>query len=348
MTASPEITVLVGRSVIAERPAISVIIPNYNTAEYISETLDSVLSQSFTSFEVIVINDASPDSDTLKRVIAPYLGRITFIDKSVNEGTSVTRNRAVETARAETIAFLDADDIWHPTFLEELIGFMEKGDFDVAYADAELFGTPRLNGKTLLPNNPAEGPITRELLIGGKCQILPSGTLIRKRVFEAVGGFDPEISRTEDFDLWMRLMFSGARFGYLLKVLFKFRIRPESGSGDSLQRIERCIEIWHTLRGKLPFTETENRVIDRNIELEAAALLRAKGRMYLIQANWGAARTAFSQAKRKAAQLGLPMMHRLKLQMVLVLLALSPKLLLKLLRTARADEIGFMPTGDRP
>lgn len=333
----------VGSEVKTEPPAVSVIIPNYKTANYIAETLDSVFAQSFRDFEIIVINDAAPDTEELKKVLENYEERIVFIDKNLNEGTAATRNRAVGFARGRLLAFLDGDDIWRPTFLEELYEFLTAGGYDLAYADAELFGPNYLAGENFLPFNPPQGEVTRALLIGGKCHILPSGALIKKSAFEAVGGFDPEVKRTEDFDLWMRMIFDGARFGYLRKLLFKFRLRPESGSGDSLQRIERGIKVWRILQAKLPFTDEENRLIEHHCAVANSGLLRARGRLYINQRNWKQARETFREARRQAAILNLPIKHRLKMSAVLFLLHLSPALLLKLFRSFRGDEIRYMP-----
>ncbi len=333
-----------GANVKKEPPKISVIIPNYNTATYIADTLDSVLAQTFGDYEIIVINDAAPDTVELKKVLKGYWDDIVFIDKTENDGTSATRNMATTLARGEIIAFLDADDIWQPTYLQEQIEFLEKNSYDMVYTEAELFGVSNRAGESLMLWNPEQGNITRRLLIEGKCHILPSGTLIKKSELESVGGFDPNVRRTEDFDLWMRLVFHGTRIGYLRKNLFKFRLSPASGSGDSLQRLERCTDIWHILKKKLPFTDEETVIINRHIEMGDAAVLRARGRLYINQKNWTAAREVFREAKEKADKLKLPLKHRLKMSAVLFLLSVYPNLLLKLFRNYRADEVEYMPT----
>ena len=334
----------IGSQVKREKPAVSIIIPNYNTAEFIAETLDSVLAQTFTDYEIVVINDAAPDTEALKKVLENYYDKIIFIDKFKNKGTSATRNFASKMVRGDFLCFLDADDIWHPTFLEELFDFLYKNNFDMVYADTELFGVGYRAGESFLDYNPPQGEVSRRTLIEGKCIILPSGSLIKKSEFEKSGGFDPEVLRTEDFDLWMRMIFQGTRIGFLRKILFKFRIRPGSGSGDSLQRIERCMLIWKILQKKLPFTEEENRIVNRNIELEHAALLRAKGRLYINEQNWSEAGKVFRQARKKAGELGLPLKHRLKMSAVIFLLNFYPRLLLKIFRTYRSEEIEFMPS----
>lgn len=334
----------IGSQVKKEKPAISIIIPNYNTAEFIAETLDSVLAQTFTDYEVIVINDGAPDTEELKKVLEKYYERIIFVDKFENTGTSPTRNFAVTLTRGDYVCFLDADDIWMPTFLEELFAFLHQNNFGMVYADTEMFGVGYRAGESFLNYNPPQGEVSRRTLIEGKCIILPSGSLIKKSEFEKTGGFDPKVLRTEDFDLWMRMIFQGTRIGFLRKILFKFRIRPGSGSGDSLQRIERCMIVWQILQKKLEFTEEENVIVNRNIEMERAGLLRAKGRLFINEKNWSEAKKVFREARAVAAELGLPLKHRLKLSAVILLLTLSPELLLKVFRNFRADEIEFMPS----
>lgn len=334
----------VGSQVKKEKPAVSIIIPNYNTAEYISETLDSVLAQTFTDYEIIVINDGAPDTQQLKKVLEKYYERIIFVDKFENTGTSPTRNFAVTLTRGDFLCFLDADDIWLPTFLEELFAFLKENNFDMVYADTEMFGIGYRAGESFLDYNPPQGEVSRRTLIEGKCIILPSGSLIKKSEFEKTGGFDPKVLRTEDFDLWMRMIFQGTRIGFLRKILFKFRIRPGSGSGDSLQRIERCMIVWQILREKLEFTEEENVIVERNIQMEYAGLLRAKGRKFINEKNWSEAKKMFREARVKASELGLPLKHKLKLSAVIILLSLSPELLLKVFKSYRADEIEFMPS----
>src|SRR5690349_17239256 len=124
---------IVGSQVSSGTPLVSVVIPNYNTAQFIAETLDSLRAQTFTNYEIIVVNDAAPDTDELRKVLEKYKERITFIDKSTSEGTSASRTLAVEHARGDVLAFLDADDIWRPTLLEELSGFLEINGFDMVY-----------------------------------------------------------------------------------------------------------------------------------------------------------------------------------------------------------------------
>lgn len=325
-------------------PAISIIIPNYNTARYIAETLDSVFAQTFSDYEVVVLNDASPDTEQLHQELVPYLDRIVFVENEKNLGTSATRNLGVEIARGDVISFLDADDIWAPNYLEELIEFLKNGSFDMAYADCASFVANSRPATGLLHLNPEQGAVSRKMLIDGKCHILPSGTLIRKDTYLSVGGFDPGVSRTEDFDLWMRLLFAGKRIGHMKKILFKFRISPGSGSGDAVVRIERSITCWRTLQKKLEFTDGENRTIERHVADLEAASLRAQGRDHIYKKDWKAARDSFKKASSKAAELNMSFRHRIKLKMVILLLKVSPSILHAIYKRVRSGEIEFLPS----
>src|SRR5262245_50161993 len=119
----------VGAHVKTPTPTVSVIVPAYNVAGYISETLDSVFAQTFGDLEVIVINDGSPDSQGLEIALAPYLDRIVYI-KQPNKGAAAARNTGIEAARGEIVAFLDGDDVWLPNYLELQVRVLRNRDLE--------------------------------------------------------------------------------------------------------------------------------------------------------------------------------------------------------------------------
>ena len=106
------------------RPAVSVIIPAFRASRDIPVALDSVFAQTFADFEVIVVDDGSPDSAELKAAIAPYRSRLQFIQQA-NRGAGAARNAGIRAARGRFIAFLDADDRWAPEFLARQVYFLE-------------------------------------------------------------------------------------------------------------------------------------------------------------------------------------------------------------------------------
>ena len=103
---------------------VSIIMPSYNTAKFISETIDSVLAQTYENWELIIVDDCSKDdTDT---VVARYTDpRIRYLKNEVNSGAAVSRNRALREAKGRWIAFLDSDDLWTPEKLQKQIRFME-------------------------------------------------------------------------------------------------------------------------------------------------------------------------------------------------------------------------------
>ena len=123
-------------------PRVSIIIPSYNTANLIAACLDSVFAQTFQDFEAIVVNDGSPDTLELEKVLQPYLDRIVYI-KQVNKRAAGARNTAIAKARGEFLAFLDSDDTWLPNHLESQVKqFDDDPALGLVYANALLVGDP--------------------------------------------------------------------------------------------------------------------------------------------------------------------------------------------------------------
>jgi glycosyltransferase involved in cell wall biosynthesis len=114
-------------------PKVSIIMPAYNTADLIAASLDSVLAQSFQDFEIIVVNDGSPDTPDLERVLAPYLDKIIYINQE-NKRAAGARNTAIRRARGKFLAFLDSDDQWLPDHLSVQMELFEKdAELDLIY-----------------------------------------------------------------------------------------------------------------------------------------------------------------------------------------------------------------------
>src|SRR5438552_653435 len=121
----------------AER--VSVIIPAYNVAPYIAETLKSVFAQTKSAFEVIVVNDGSPDTEKLEEVLQPFRDRIVYL-KQENRGLSGARNTGIRTATGDLIALLDGDDLWMPQYIETQTEFLRSHpEYDLVYCNAVFF-----------------------------------------------------------------------------------------------------------------------------------------------------------------------------------------------------------------
>ena len=124
---------------------VSIIMPSYNTAKYIEESIKTVLNQTYTNWELIIVDDCSTDDTDL--IIKPYLEdkRIKYLKNEKNSGAAVSRNYALREAQGKWIAFLDSDDLWHPEKLERQIEFMEENGYKFTYTDYKI----KLNGEWL-------------------------------------------------------------------------------------------------------------------------------------------------------------------------------------------------------
>ncbi len=329
----------VGANVIRDAPKISIIMPAYNIAEYIAETLDSVFAQTFQNCEIILINDGSPDTEKLERVLEPYFDKIVYL-KQLNTGAGQARNIAIENARGELLAFLDGDDVWESEFLESQIEFLENNNFDLVYADALLFGGSAMDGQKYTRNAPSEGAANFASLLDLRCSIITSGVLTRKRNVLDAGLFEREKVRAHDFVLWLKMAKNGTRIGFQKQVLLKYRVRLDSLSGDSVQRVTREIDVFRRVRQQIELDETQVKIIENQLARLNAELEIERGKSFLLQEDFASARNAFQIANRYR--------RSKRLQMIIFLLKTAPRPLLKFYQSRRRAEIGFVPKNSQP
>ena len=186
-------------------PKVSVVIPVYRGARYIGQAVRSVLEQTFRAFELIVVNDGSPETEEIDRELQPYMDRIVYL-KQPNGGPSAARNTGVHRARGDYIAFLDCDDSWYPEYLSEQVGALAADPgLDLIYCDALLVGDSRRAGRTAMEFNPSEGKVTLESLLKMDCRLITSCTVVRRQSLLDAGLFDETLRCCEDFDIWVRL-----------------------------------------------------------------------------------------------------------------------------------------------
>ncbi|OIP81662.1 MAG: hypothetical protein AUK44_09620 [Porphyromonadaceae bacterium CG2_30_38_12] len=191
----------------------SIIIPLYNKASYVEKAIRSVAAQTYKEFELIVIDDGSTDDSfaIAQRVISsitPPLGGWGATTQE-NQGVSTTRNNGVKLAKYDYIAFLDADDWWEPTFLEEMKGLIEE------FPEAGIYGSSYYkvkNGKHIPANIGVEAGFERGYInyshVYAKTMWMPlwtGATIVKKEIFVSEKGFKPMLKLGEDFDLWIRI-----------------------------------------------------------------------------------------------------------------------------------------------
>lgn len=208
---------------------VSVIIPNYNYSQYLREAIDSVLAQTYTNIEVIVVDDGSTDGS--REVLASYGGRITAIFQK-NAGVSAARNNGVSHSGGKYIAFLDADDVWFPTKIERQVAMFENDDrlglvhVGVVEIDGE--------GNSLLERTDGmSGKVADELLRFEQTVILGggSGFIVPRRVFDEIGGFDTRLSTSADWDICYEV---SRRYpiGFVREILLKYRVHSSNMHGN--------------------------------------------------------------------------------------------------------------------
>ncbi len=219
-------------------PRFSVVVPAYNGSETIAATIESVLGQTETDLELIVVDDGSAD-DTVA-VVSRFRSdsRVTLIEQE-NQGTAAARNTGIAAAQGEYVAFLDNDDLWMPEYLAEAGAALDREpDAGFAYCDAWGFddASRRFLRRTELESRPDAGPgagseATLEQLV--RVNFVMSSVCTRRSVLEELGGFDATVRGTDDYDLWLRIMLAGhgaVRAG--ARPLLLQRGRHDSQSAD--------------------------------------------------------------------------------------------------------------------
>lgn len=189
-------------------PVVSVIIPVYRSEAYLSRALDSVLNQTYSCLEVLCVDDCSPDkSAKLIREYAARDSRVRYLAHDQNMGApAFGRNTGLAAARGEFVTFLDHDDTFLPTKLEELLGEMERQRTDFICSNCLL-----VNAGTGKVDMEAWGSVRGDPKTGFAHRLLrdnfvpPNSTLIRRHVFGRVGDFDTTLRGVDDFDLWYRI-----------------------------------------------------------------------------------------------------------------------------------------------
>lgn len=209
--------------------ALSAVVTCYNYARYLDRALDSALSQTISPFEVIVVNDGSPD-DT-DRVVARYLRdpRVVYV-KQARGGQAKAKNAGLARARGEFVAFLDADDFWAVAKWERQAPLFDDPDVGVVYARQVFVGEddrPLSHPPALLA--PARGRVTGALL---RDNFVPfSSAVARRALLVAQGGFDESLAMSIDWDLWLKLSLQ-ARFDYVDEPLLFYR----QGHADQMSK----------------------------------------------------------------------------------------------------------------
>lgn len=296
---------------------VSVVIPAYNSAEYIAETLESVLAQTFRDYEIIVINDGSPDDEKLEKALAPYLHLLRYV-KQENQGPSAARNVAINHAGGKYVAFLDSDDRWLPTHLEEQLRLLESDPtLGLVYADG-IVTVRDAPVRTCFEINRQRRPVTFEMLVQEDCTVVTSATVARREALLQAGLFDERFRHCEDFELWARVLLCGFRIDYACQI----RIVHRSGIGlssDSESMKRSLIAVYQKMSSQLSLSEKQKQLV-------IARQARAEARLQLELCKKAILAGNLSGALR-AAELARDSLNTFRVRSVILALRVAPRVL---------------------
>lgn len=204
---------------------ISVVMPCYNAAPYVEEAIESVLRQTYPHVELIIVDDGSTDASVqiIARLADSNPERITVLHQT-NSGPYAARNHGLAHANGNFIAFLDADDTWHPEALDQLHAAMTETLADVAYCGWQNVGESAANMQPYIPPNYAESDAATLFL--QSCPWPINGVLLRRQLVDSLRGFSERLPTAMDYDLWLRMLATQPTVVRVSQVLAFYRRYP--------------------------------------------------------------------------------------------------------------------------
>lgn len=226
---------------------VSIVTPNYNCGKYIAETIESVRNQTYTNWEMLIVDDCSTDNSVaIAQSYAQKDSRIHVLIQSKNSGAALARNRALDEARGEYIAFLDSDDLWLPEKLEKQVSFMRANNCDFCFTEYEHIDEDG-NSLNIVAKVIKHLTYTKMLL---HCW---PGCLTVMYNQEITGKITiPDIKKNNDHALFLRVLTCCSNACGIPELLAKYRIRKGSISRKKFEIIQYYIKTLHEFE-KLPY-----------------------------------------------------------------------------------------------
>lgn len=268
-------------------PFFSIIIPTYNRSKKLKQAIDSVLAQTFTDFEILVMDDGS--NDDTPDIISEYKDqRIIYQWDANSGGPARPRNRGLKIANGEWICFLDADDWWTPNKLEVCIEYIEKNEIDFIYHD--LFIVRDIKGfleSKSIKSGKIQRPVLINLLVRSNV-IANSSVVVRKSLMDKIGGIneDPGMVAAEDYHTWLRISQLTDLFQYVPESLGYYMIHDEGISQKDMY------DVYHQVTKE--FIHILN---EKQLNSFYTFLSYMRGRHYYINGNYDRALKEFKNCK---------------------------------------------------
>ena len=222
---------------------VSIIMPSYNTASYIAQSIESVLAQTYPHWELIIVDDCSTD-DT-DEAVAKYLSdsRIVYLKNETNSGAAISRNYALREAKGKWIAFLDSDDLWHPEKLEKQVSFMVNTGHKFTYTDYKI----QLNGEWL-PYIYTGPSVVNKRKMKDYCYF-STITVMYDREYVGLIQIAP-VKKNNDYAMWLKIIEKSNC--YRLPECLSYYIKHDGSisSGSKWKLIKHHYILWHVAENK--------------------------------------------------------------------------------------------------
>jgi teichuronic acid biosynthesis glycosyltransferase TuaG len=257
---------------------VSIIMPAFNAEQYIADSIRSVLEQTFTDWELVVVDDGSTDRTAdIVRGLGDSDARITYVQRE-NGGQAAARNTGIRHASGTVLAFIDADDLWLPEKLARQLSVMEETAADVVYCDGYVFyddSTPeRADYFAVVPGH-TDGATMFPLLFAYN-RIGTLSVVARRDALERVGLFDEDrrLQNCEDYDLWLRLARAGSTFYGMTDKLIRYRRHSTSSTHSESKLLGPMIDVMKKHSEDVDHRTSQQRI--RGLYRELIATLLAE------------------------------------------------------------------------
>ena len=266
-------------------PSVSVIMPAYNAESYLPTAVESVLRQSFSDLELLIIDDGSSDGTlAIAQRYAARDARVRVLEQA-NAGPGPARNAAFRCANGRFFAFLDSDDEWDESFLHENVGVLiARPEVDVVVGNARNRGGPR-DGQ---PARPVCGDghliSLAEILADETCLFIMA--VFRREAVEAVNGFDPALLTNEEYEMWIRAALAGFTFTRHSKPLGWYACRPGSLSSSDTRMLSGILRVFAKTRPFLAEDSPERAILEQQVARFEVELSAAEARASLAKGDY--------------------------------------------------------------
>jgi glycosyltransferase involved in cell wall biosynthesis len=243
---------------------VSVIMPAYDVAPYIGAAIESVIAQTTTAWELLIVDDGSTDSTA--DIVRAYLDRDSRVRllQQANRGISGARNAALRESSGEFLAILDSDDLWEPDYLTaQLAIFAKHPDVAIVTGNGWFLGGRR-HGLPARPWPDKRPQPTLAGILGDEAAIFIL-SIMRRCVYDTIGGFDEDLRSNEDYHFWVRAAIAGFKFIRNDEPLGHYRRRNDSVSASDVRMLTGAIVVYEKLRPLLAGRPAELAIVERQI-----------------------------------------------------------------------------------